>query len=157
MEPTLVFTTVFLHPRQPRIALVSNKLQHNSIATPSSKELVWFPPEAPAHRVSDPGLGASAVLGSSAAAAWQSPGLQQQSMVELLIPYERLFSTFSLHIVPTRSRVVRHPALAVPHLSVAHIGHLDFEGLKAMGCKGIIFDKVNNEGPSSESLWHGKD
>lgn len=40
------------------------------------------------------------------------------------------------------NRVVRHPALAVPHLSLAHIGHLDFEGLKAMGCKGVIFDKV---------------
>lgn len=40
------------------------------------------------------------------------------------------------------NRVVRHPALAVPHLSLAHIGHLDFEGLRAMGCKGIVFDKV---------------
>lgn len=47
------------------------------------------------------------------------------------------------------SRVVRHPGLAVPHLSLAHIGHLDFEGLKAMGCKGIIFDKVSTKGRSS--------
>ncbi len=46
-----------------------------------------------------------------------------------------------------RGRVVRHPALAVPHLSLAHIGHLDFEGLKAMGCKGIIFDKVTITNP----------
>lgn len=44
--------------------------------------------------------------------------------------------------------MVRHPALAVPHLSLAHIGHLDFEGLKAIGCKGIVFDKVRNGVPN---------
>lgn len=42
------------------------------------------------------------------------------------------------------NRVARHPTLAVPHLSVDHIGQLDFEGLRAMGCKGIIFDKVSD-------------
>lgn len=31
----------------------------------------------------------------------------------------------------------------MPHVSLAHIGHLDFEALRAMGCKGIIFDKVS--------------
>lgn len=45
--------------------------------------------------------------------------------------------------------MVRHPALAVPHLSLAHIGHLDFEGLRAIGCKGIVFDKVSEQHPSA--------
>lgn len=40
------------------------------------------------------------------------------------------------------SRIARHPALAVPHVSVPNIGHLDFEALRKMGCKGVVFDKV---------------
>lgn len=33
-------------------------------------------------------------------------------------------------------------------MSLAHIGHLDFEGLKAIGCKGVVFDKVRNGVPN---------
>ncbi|CAM9630032.1 unnamed protein product [Pylaiella littoralis] len=51
--------------------------------------------------------------------------------------------SFNPQAVSSITRVIRHPALAVPHLSLTHIGQLDFEGLKAMGCKGIIFDKDN--------------
>ncbi|CAM9698941.1 unnamed protein product [Laminaria digitata] len=51
--------------------------------------------------------------------------------------------SFNAQAVSSMARVARHPTLAVPHLSVEHIGQLDFEGLRAMGCKGVIFDKDN--------------
>ncbi|CAM9529326.1 unnamed protein product, partial [Choristocarpus tenellus] len=33
------------------------------------------------------------------------------------------------------------PSLAVPHLSLPHIGDLDFAALRALGCRGVVFDK----------------
>ncbi|CAM9496555.1 unnamed protein product [Ectocarpus sp. 6 AP-2014] len=62
--------------------------------------------------------------------------------------------SFNAQAVSSMSRVVRHPALAVPHLSLAHIGRLDFEGLKAMGCKGVIFDKDNTLTAPYEDTVH---
>lgn len=51
-------------------------------------------------------------------------------------------------------RVCRHPALAIPHLSVDHVGMLDFSGLRDAGCKGIIFDKVINSREEYEHCFH---
>eukprot|EP00903_Cladosiphon_okamuranus_P022084 g20307.t3 len=62
--------------------------------------------------------------------------------------------SFNAQAVSSMTRVVRHPALALPHLSLAHIGHLDFEGLKAMGCKGIVFDKDNTLTAPYEDTVH---
>ncbi|CAN0056889.1 unnamed protein product, partial [Ascophyllum nodosum] len=50
-------------------------------------------------------------------------------------------------------RVFRRPALAVPHLSVDHVGMLDFSALREAGCKGVIFDKDNTlTSPYEDSL-----
>ncbi|CAM9623943.1 unnamed protein product [Sphacelaria rigidula] len=51
--------------------------------------------------------------------------------------------SFNAQAVASMGRIARHPALAVPHVSVSHIGNLDFEALRNMGCKGVVFDKDN--------------
>eukprot|EP00667_Euglena_gracilis_P022854 EG_transcript_25585 len=43
----------------------------------------------------------------------------------------------------TALRVLRRPSLAVPHVAVPHIGHLDFAALRERGVRGIVFDKDN--------------
>ena len=39
--------------------------------------------------------------------------------------------------------LLRQPSLAVPHIEVADIRHIDFRQLRAAGCKAVIFDKDN--------------
>ena len=46
--------------------------------------------------------------------------------------------------VKTTARVFfRRPSLAMPHIEVTDIRSLDFRGLRAAGCEGVIFDKDN--------------
>eukprot|EP00611_Tribonema_gayanum_P016118 TRINITY_DN28118_c0_g1_i1.p1 TRINITY_DN28118_c0_g1~~TRINITY_DN28118_c0_g1_i1.p1 ORF type:complete len:268 (-),score=62.90 TRINITY_DN28118_c0_g1_i1:10-813(-) len=51
--------------------------------------------------------------------------------------------SFNSKAVRTLGSVIRHPSLAVPHLALTNIAQLDFAALKAMGIRGIIFDKDN--------------
>ena len=39
--------------------------------------------------------------------------------------------------------VIRQPGLTVPHVHVAHIGHLNFHRMRQMGVRGVILDKDN--------------
>eukprot|EP00966_Prymnesium_polylepis_P142984 3300502-Prymnesium_polylepis.1 len=46
-------------------------------------------------------------------------------------------------IVTTVRVVLRQPSLALPHLKVRDIRDIDFDGLRAAGCTGVVFDKDN--------------
>ena len=39
--------------------------------------------------------------------------------------------------------LLRQPSLALPHLEVPTIADIDFKGLRALGCRGVVFDKDN--------------
>ena len=45
--------------------------------------------------------------------------------------------------VAALGRVLRQPALGIPHVCVPDIGHLDFAALRRAGVKGVVFDKDN--------------
>ena len=46
-------------------------------------------------------------------------------------------------ILSTLSVLVRRPSLLVPHISVAHVGELDFGAFRAAGVEYVVFDKDN--------------
>jgi len=41
------------------------------------------------------------------------------------------------------AKVAKSPGLAVPHISVPHIGHVDWPALREAGVRGVVFDKDN--------------
>ena len=52
--------------------------------------------------------------------------------------------SFNWPAIATTVRVVfRQPSLALPHLKVRDIRDVDFNGLRAAGCTGVVFDKDN--------------
>ncbi|CAM9368357.1 unnamed protein product [Chrysoparadoxa australica] len=51
--------------------------------------------------------------------------------------------SFNAKAVLTLAKVILKPSLAVPHMAVPHIGHVDFQALRNMGVKGVVFDKDN--------------
>ncbi|KAI8846757.1 mitochondrial PGP phosphatase-domain-containing protein [Chytridium lagenaria] len=51
--------------------------------------------------------------------------------------------SFNLHGVLAAFKVFRNPALAIPHIVVPDIRHIDFQKLKDRGQKAIVFDKDN--------------
>jgi hypothetical protein len=38
-------------------------------------------------------------------------------------------------------KVVRSPSLLLPHVTVPHIGYIDWKALKEAGIRGVVFDK----------------
>ena len=39
--------------------------------------------------------------------------------------------------------LLRQPSLALPHVEVSTIADLNFKALRALGCRGVVFDKDN--------------
>mmetsp|Transcript_66688 Transcript_66688/g.134426 ORF Transcript_66688/g.134426 Transcript_66688/m.134426 type:complete len:282 (+) Transcript_66688:53-898(+) len=54
-----------------------------------------------------------------------------------------LGQSLNVDAVLALGRVVASPGLAVPHISVPHIGHINWAALAAAGIKGVVFDKDN--------------
>ena len=52
--------------------------------------------------------------------------------------------SFNWPAIRVTARVLlRQPSLALPHLEVGTIADVDFRGLRALGCRGVVFDKDN--------------
>jgi phosphatidylglycerophosphatase GEP4 len=51
--------------------------------------------------------------------------------------------SFNPAALSAMGRVVLKPGLALPHLTVPHIGYIDFKKLEGLGVRGIVFDKDN--------------
>ena len=51
------------------------------------------------------------------------------------------------------ARVLREPALAMPHVEVRDLRDLDFRALRRLGCVGLVLDTCNLT-PTLKGRWH---